>query len=105
MKYFHLAAIEWGFKPLNWSGKIEVRSALDGTVTNSGVMRYSALNGKHLQPVETRQVSDDTILLITETRQSKIRMAQAARTRVFSDKRPLYPEHKCIKKKGYIIGL
>jgi len=105
MKYFHLAAIEWVFKPLNWSGKIEVRSALDGTVTNSGVKRYGELNGNHLEPVEIRQIGDDGILLITETKQSKIRMAQAARTRVFCDKRPVYPERRAIKKKGYIAQI
>ncbi len=102
MKNPHLAAIEWNITPLNWSGKIEVRSALDGTVTNAGVKRYGQLNGEHLNPLETRQTGEDSILLITETRQSKIRMAQAARTRIFCGKQPVYPERDNIIKKGYI---
>lgn len=33
----HLAAIEWELKPLNWSGQITIKSALNGRVSNTGV--------------------------------------------------------------------
>ncbi|MGH9003246.1 MAG: glycoside hydrolase family 65 protein, partial [Acidimicrobiia bacterium] len=36
----HLAALETTIVPENWSGRLEIRSALDGRVTNSGVARY-----------------------------------------------------------------
>ena len=45
----HLAAIEWRITSLNWSGQLEIRSSLDGTVTNQNVERYRQLNGKHLK--------------------------------------------------------
>ena len=48
----HLAAMETTFLADNWSGQLEVRSALDGTVVNSGVPRYRSLNGRHLVPVD-----------------------------------------------------
>jgi trehalose/maltose hydrolase-like predicted phosphorylase len=102
MKYQHLAAIEWNLTPQNWSGNVEVKSALDGTVTNSGVARYSDLEGEHLQPIETRQVSNDSMLLVVQTKQSKIRMAQAARTRFFESENQLEPANESIEEEGYI---
>jgi hypothetical protein len=40
--------------PENWSGRVEVVSALDGRVTNDGVARYGQLEGRHLDPVGPR---------------------------------------------------
>jgi trehalose/maltose hydrolase-like predicted phosphorylase len=79
----HLAALEWQLTPLNWSGEIELRSALDGNVINSGVARYRALASKHHETVEQGQHDDETMFLVVETVQSKIRMAQVARTRLY----------------------
>ena len=78
----HLAALETTITSENWSGPIELRSALDGTVTNSGVARYRGLRGDHLLPVEQGQVGDDRIYLQVRTRQSRTFIAQAARTHV-----------------------
>jgi len=36
----HLAGIEMTLTPENWSGDIEIKSALDGRVRNAGVERY-----------------------------------------------------------------
>lgn len=88
MRDMHMAGIEWFFTPENWHGKVEIRSALDGTVINDNVARYRELESKHLDPVSSRQVEDDSILLVVRTKQSKICMAQAARTRLYkADKR------------------
>jgi alpha,alpha-trehalase len=81
----HLAAIELIVTPHNWSGLVEVRSALDGRVVNGGIARYGALRGDHLQALGTRRVSEDTIALMVQTKQSHIEMAQAARTRALGD--------------------
>ena len=102
MKYHHLAAIEWKLTPENWSGKIELQSALDGTVINSGVGRYSDLAGDHLRPLETQKVDDTCILLVVETKQSKIRMAQSARTNVYADNKSISPDFEIIETEGYI---
>ncbi|MGW0024808.1 glycoside hydrolase family 65 protein [Rhodococcus sp. NPDC003383] len=79
----HQAAIEWTVTPENWSGRVEVVSALDGRVTNRVVARYRQLEGRHLDPVSPRTFSDETIALRVQTRQSDIYVAEAARTRVF----------------------
>jgi trehalose/maltose hydrolase-like predicted phosphorylase len=83
MAHSHQAAIEWTLEPHNWSGSIEVVSALDGRVTNGNVARYRQLEGRHLDPVSPRTFGPEIIALHVETRQSNIYVAQAARTRVF----------------------
>ena len=98
----HLAAIEWTLTPENWSGRIEVLSALDGRVINAGVPRYRQLNGKHLVPLEAREIGGDGILLIVETSQSHIRIAQAARTNVFAGGGPVEAERQIRQEEGYI---
>ncbi|MDQ6804238.1 MAG: glycoside hydrolase family 65 protein, partial [Actinomycetota bacterium] len=45
MAHSHQAAIEWTITAENWSGPVEVVSALDGRVTNGGVARYDQLEG------------------------------------------------------------
>jgi trehalose/maltose hydrolase-like predicted phosphorylase len=81
----HQGAIEWTITPENWSGRMSVISALDGRITNRGVARYRQLEGRHLQPELTRTVGPDIIALRAQTRQSRICIAQAARTRVYGE--------------------
>ena len=79
----HLAAIELTVTAENWSGRLDIRSALDGRITNRGVARYRDLRGDHLQPLGTERVGEEAILLRVRTKQSHLEMAQAARTQVF----------------------
>ena len=89
----HLGAMEWKITPENWSGKVQIVSALDGRVTNRGVARYQDLEGRHLDPVATHTSSPhvvdtpgrDVIALEARTRQSRIYVAEAARTRVYGE--------------------
>jgi trehalose/maltose hydrolase-like predicted phosphorylase len=98
----HLAAIEWVLTPLNWSGKIQIRSAIDGRVTNSGVARYRQLNGKHLQIVQCGQTGEDAVFLVARTRQSHLAMAQAVRTRIAIDDRPAAVERRTESREDWI---
>ena len=84
----HLAAIELTLTAENWSGAVEVRSALDGRVQNRGVDRYRLLSHQHLAPAGARALADETLLLEVRTVQSEIEIAQAARTRVFEGQHP-----------------
>ena len=83
----HLAALEMTIVPENWSGRLRIRSELDGTVENAGVPRYRGLNSRHLVPVEARSLDAAAVLLVVETSQSRIRIAEASRTRVFRNGR------------------
>jgi trehalose/maltose hydrolase-like predicted phosphorylase len=85
MKDPHLAGLESTFTAENWSGTLEVRSGLDGRIVNSGVPRYRDLNGRHLAVLHAAESGQDTVELQAETSQSRIRIAVAARTRVFPE--------------------
>jgi trehalose-phosphatase len=92
MADMHLAALEWTITAENWSGPVEVITALDARVTNQGVARYRGLEGRHLHPIATRNPWVDTISLLVRTRQSRIYVAEAARTRVYGDSSELEAE-------------
>ncbi|MDX6240292.1 MAG: hypothetical protein QOG10_5112 [Kribbellaceae bacterium] len=82
LKDEHLAGLETQFIAENWSGTLEVRSGLDGTVINAGVKRYRDLNGRHLRTLGQAEVDNETVDLQSETTQSGVRVALAARTRL-----------------------
>ena len=102
MDSMHLAALEMAIVPVNWSGEVEIRSALDGRVRNMGVKRYQALNQQHLEPVTSSQIDDHTIGLQVRTNQSNLFVAQAARTEIFEKRKPLAIERECLQEPGYI---
>jgi trehalose/maltose hydrolase-like predicted phosphorylase len=83
MAHVHQAGIEWTLTPENWSGRVEVVTALDGRVTNRGVARYRELEGRHLDPVSPRTFGAEVIAVKVQTRQSNLYVAEAARTRVY----------------------
>jgi alpha,alpha-trehalase len=98
----HLAALETTLVPENWSGRLEVRAAIDGRVTNAGVERYRSLDGRHLKPVEGGQADHEVVWLQVETRTSRIRIAQAARTRVVRDGEPVPTERRTTQEPGLV---
>ena len=98
----HLAGLETALIAENWSGSLHVRSALDGRVTNSGVKRYRKLNNQHLHPVETQAVDNETIYLQVETNQSRIRISEAARTRLYREGEQVVIKPHVIREPGYI---
>jgi trehalose/maltose hydrolase-like predicted phosphorylase len=81
----HLLVLESTWVPENFSGVLEVESALDGTVRNNGVSRYRDLPDDHLQHVRAEQVDDETILLGVRTNDSEVDIVQCARLRVTLD--------------------
>jgi alpha,alpha-trehalase len=90
----HLAGLAVTITPENWAGRITVRSALDGTVINHGVARYRALSSRHLETVATEQAGHDTIVLQSRLSQSRLEIAQAARTCLHLDDRPIDPARR-----------
>ncbi len=79
----HLAAIEMTFTANDWSGKIQVRSALDGRIVNFGVARYRQLANRHLILQGSGFEEDGRIHVQVETSQSGLKVAEAARTRFY----------------------
>jgi trehalose/maltose hydrolase-like predicted phosphorylase len=80
MEQPHLAAQRVTITPENWSGALVVRVALDGRVSNAGVLRYRSFAAHHLRNVEAFTTDAETICLETETIQSRLRIVMAART-------------------------
>jgi trehalose 6-phosphate phosphatase len=97
----HLCGLHTTVVP-SWSGQLRLRSALDGTVTNSGVARYRDLSGRHLRARRTERTGPDTVLLEVETTQSAIRIAEAARTRVTRGGQPVPARTETVEAPGWI---
>ncbi|MBL6447682.1 glycoside hydrolase family 65 protein [Fulvivirga sp. 29W222] len=97
----HLAAIRWEFEPVNWSGTVMIRSAIDGSVKNEGVKRYQALNSQHLKIIEQGE-TDDVIYLLVQSNQSRIYMAQAARCQVFFKNKSVATKRESLQEEGKI---
>src|SRR6266571_1005355 len=98
----HHAGIEWTLVPENWSGHVEVISALDARVSNGGVARYRQLEGRHLSPVSPRTSGPEVIALKARTRQSNLYISQATRTRVFRGGEPLPARRTLHQMEDYI---
>jgi trehalose/maltose hydrolase-like predicted phosphorylase/beta-phosphoglucomutase-like phosphatase (HAD superfamily) len=102
MKDPHLAGLESTFTAENWSGTVQVRSGLDGRVVNAGVKRYRDLDGRHLTVLRADEEGAETIQLQAETTQSRIRIAQAARTRVLVDSVSVAADRRLVTEPGYV---
>ena len=102
MHRMHQAALAWDLTPENWSGAVEVVSALDGRVVNQGVARYRELEGRHLDPQGPRIGGPDVIALKARTRQSRIEVAEAARTRVYHGAEELEVTRSTYQSEDYI---
>ena len=83
MRHPHLAVLRWTLLAEDWSGNVIIRSFLDGSVINAGVPRYRQLNSKHLETLEKGHAGEDGVYLVVQTNQSRMRLALAARTRLF----------------------
>lgn len=101
MKNYHLAAIRQTIKAENWSGTIEILSALDGRVTNNGVARYRDLNSRHLEPITEGENDIGHLFLKVQTTQSEIRVVQTARHQLLMNGTYLAAEPVLIADAGY----
>ncbi|MGW5236849.1 glycoside hydrolase family 65 protein [Streptomyces nodosus] len=75
----HMAALRTEFTADGFTGELEVEAALDGGVSNAGVLRYHDLDGRHLVHVHSGDAAADTVWLRCRTRTSDIRIGLAAR--------------------------
>ncbi len=101
MKHRHLAALETTVLPEDWSGTIEFRSGIDGTVENTGVERYLQLDSKHLEPRE-EGFEGALSWLAVETNQSHLRVAVAARLKVSVAEERVEPEFENTTEPGRV---
>ncbi|BBA32531.1 beta-phosphoglucomutase hydrolase [Methylocaldum marinum] len=98
----HLGAFELTLTAENWSANVTVRSGIDGRVVNAGAKLYEKFNSRHLEPLSGDVVGEDGVCLEVRTSQSRLHVAQAARTQVFKDGRRIGAPRVTIEEPGYI---
>ena len=102
MHLSHACALEMTVVAENWSGRLEIRSELDGTVENTLVERYRRLSSRHLELTKVTALSDDSVLLVVQTNRSGIPVAMAARNTVWRDGEPFPCEYRLVESDGRI---
>ncbi len=93
----HVAALETTITAENWSGTIEIRSAIDGDIENRQIARYSELSSKHLRVIQTRELSTDSMLLEAATIESRIPVAVAARNTLWRAEAPVQADYRPVQ--------
>ncbi len=73
-KDWHRLAIRYQITPLNFSGSLQVYSAIDGSVVNANVARYNAFDQRHIRVTGTSQ-QPDSIFLEGQTQSSAVKFA------------------------------
>ena len=102
MANMHVSALQIALTAENWSGRVTVRSGIDGRVVNCGARLYAKFNNRHLELISSEALGDDGVQLVMQTNQSKLRVAQAACTRLFRNTHPLRTHRSLIREQGYI---
>ncbi len=102
MANLHLGALDLALCAENWFGRITIRSGIDGRGVNGGAKLYRKFNNKHLEPLAGETVGEDGVYLLVRTCQSKIHVAQAARTQVFVDGQLRTGARRLIDEPGYV---
>ncbi len=98
----HVAGLKTVIRAENWSGRLTVRSGLDGRIVNAGVARYRQFDDRHLDDIQVGAIDDETIALSARTRQSKVGIAEAARTRIAREGTPLVSQRRVVEEPGFI---
>ncbi|MFH1847972.1 MAG: beta-phosphoglucomutase, partial [Candidatus Omnitrophota bacterium] len=93
----HIGAVKCIITPENYEGWIVVRSALDGTVQNTGVPRYKKLNSRHLRSMDMGSFDQNGVYLSMKTVQSKVQVSEAARVRVFNQNKEIKPRTRILR--------
>ncbi|HAG15324.1 MAG TPA: beta-phosphoglucomutase [Bacteroidales bacterium] len=95
----HLAALHYQISPLNFDGKITIRSGIDGKIENRGVSRYNSLNQKHIEAV-SQQANDLYSQVIVQTTQSEVEIALSQKQSFFVDKKAIPAQKEFITEYG-----
>ncbi|MFO7874321.1 MAG: glycosyl hydrolase family 65 protein [Bacteroidales bacterium] len=101
---YHVAGIEWTFIPENWEGRLTIRSGIDGNLINNNVARYSDLNQDHIEVTDKGKLDNLGIFLSSRTKQSDIRMTQAAMTHFYVHQENLGLQPKVVHLKDSIAA-
>lgn len=96
-----LAAIKYTIIPENYSGEIQIQSALNGKIENRGVERYNDLNQHHLKRVK-EDTADDVLFLQVKTTESEIDIYEAAYHNIFLNEKAVECKSEFIKEPQFV---
>ncbi len=68
----HVAGLQTVLWAENWSGRLAVRSGVDGRIVNAGVARYKQFDEHHLIGVHAEAIDGETVALAARTSQSGV---------------------------------
>jgi beta-phosphoglucomutase family hydrolase len=102
MHDMHVAALEVSLTAENWSGLVTIRSGVDGRVKNDGARLYRRFNNVHLEPLAAEAVADDTVSLLMRTNQSRLHVAQAARTSLRLEGQRVEAARQSVQESAYV---
>lgn len=98
----HLGAMTTTITAENWSGKLTIRSAIDGAVRNQLVARYRDLSNVHSVTERAAHLSEDSVLLAVQTVTSGISVAVATRSSLRHGQEPVDATGAAIHRDGRI---
>ncbi|MFR9749648.1 trehalose-phosphatase [Nocardia sp. 004] len=98
----HLGALATMITAENWSGRLGIRSAVDGAVRNRLVGRYRQLSDTHLVTERAVPLSGNSVLLAVRTTESAVVVAVATRSTVRRGADPVDATSKLIDRDGLI---
>ncbi|SEQ42579.1 alpha,alpha-trehalase [Faunimonas pinastri] len=78
----HLAAMRLRIVPVDWSGRLEIRSGIQGGVINDIVGRYAPFEKRHLDVLDLVELDPEGVALCVRATRSRREAAFAARLRV-----------------------
>ncbi|MGQ4600791.1 trehalose-phosphatase [Nocardia sp. R6R-6] len=98
----HLGALATTITAENWSGRLTVRSVIDGCVRNRLVPRYRDLADTHLVTDHSVVLPNDSVLLAVRTDHSVIPVAVATRSTLYRGEQPVDSTREPIDHDGLI---
>jgi alpha,alpha-trehalase len=102
MRYSHLAGLEITITPVNWFGPVTIRSAIDGRVLNSADQLGPASKARrHLETLETK-ADGDLLFMKVMTNDSRLVVAEAARTQVYEDDQLIEAKRQSVNEKDFV---
>ncbi|SKA74923.1 haloacid dehalogenase superfamily, subfamily IA, variant 3 with third motif having DD or ED/beta-phosphoglucomutase family hydrolase [Paucidesulfovibrio gracilis DSM 16080] len=97
----HLLAQRLELTPVNWSGRVTVRSGIDGNIINDGVARYRQLNQQHLEFVKSGKAAGG-VFLETRTTASGYHVAMSAKHVLFDEGRRIHGTREVCPDRAFI---
>ncbi|WP_022660871.1 beta-phosphoglucomutase family hydrolase [Paucidesulfovibrio longus] len=98
----HLLALRFEVTPVNYTGRITLRSCIDGNVINDGVARYRQLNQRHLELVRSGKAAGGVFLEV-RTNASGYRVAMSARHALYDENRRINGTRELVSD-GALVG-